>query len=203
MITVIDYGLGNVRAFLNLYKRLNIAAATATAPEQLLDARKLILPGVGSFDHAMTLLDRSGMRAMLDELVVERGVPVLGICVGMQILGKRSDEGRLPGLGWIDGEVRKLPHRASDAFRLPHMGWNDVVPAVPSALFEGLTQDARFYFLHSYYFHCHQRDKVLAETDYGLTFSSAVHAGNIFGVQFHPEKSHHFGMQLLKNFAEL
>ena len=203
MITVIDYGLGNVRAFLNLYKRLNIPAATATTPEQLRDARKLILPGVGSFDHAMTLLDRSGMRPLLDELVVGRGVPVLGICVGMQILGKRSDEGQLPGLGWIDGEVRKLPHKSGDAFRLPHMGWNDVAPAVPSALFEGLTQDARFYFLHSYYFHCHQRHNVLAETDYGLTFSSAVHTGNIFGVQFHPEKSHQFGTQLLTNFAEL
>jgi glutamine amidotransferase len=204
MITIIDYGLGNIMAFHNVYKRLNIPAAVARAAKDLEGASRLILPGVGSFDHAMELLAASGMRERLDELVLEHRLPVLGICVGMQILARSSEEGRYKGLGWIDGAVRRLhAERPETSLRLPHMGWNDVAPVTDSVLFAGLERDARFYFLHSYYFECAGRDSVLAETDYGSAFACAVHSRNIFGVQFHPEKSHQWGTRLLRNFAEV
>lgn len=204
MIAIVDYGLGNVLAFVNVYKRLNIPVAVAKTAGDLTGASKIILPGVGAFDHAMQRLEQSGMRQAIDQLVMQQGVPVLGICVGMQILASSSDEGTLPGLGWIAGQVRKfdvttLPHHT----HLPHMGWNDVMPVTDGGLFAGLEQDARFYFLHSYYFDCRQPQDTLAFSDYGIQFSSAVNHKNVYGVQFHPEKSHHFGSQLLKNFAEL
>lgn len=204
MITIIDYGLGNVLAFINVYKRLNIPVKVAKTPDDLVGASKIILPGVGAFDHAMQLLDQSGMRHEIDRLVQQQAVPILGVCVGMQMLAKSSDEGKLPGLSWIDGTVKKLDvSNMSQGTLLPHMGWNDVKPLVPGGLFKGMEQDARFYFLHSYYFDCHHREDTLAETEYGLNFSCAVKNRNVYGVQFHPEKSHHFGSQLLKNFAEL
>lgn len=204
MIVIIDYGLGNVLAFENVYRRLNIPVKVAKTADNLTDATKLILPGVGSFDHAMQQLDKSGMRHTLEQLVLQQGVPILGICVGMQMLANSSDEGKLPGLGWIDGIVRKfdvstLPHGT----HLPHMGWNDVKPLDNNRLFKSLEEDARFYFLHSYYFECHQPSNNLAVSDYGGEFSCAVNHKNVYGVQFHPEKSHHFGSQLLKNFEEL
>ena len=204
MIAIIDYGLGNVLAFVNVYRRLNIPVSVAKTAGDLTGASKLILPGVGAFDHAMQQLNQSGMRQAIEQLVLQQDVPVLGICVGMQILAKSSDEGKLPGLGWIDGTVRKfdvsnLPHGT----HLPHMGWNDVKPVVDGGLFKGMEQDARFYFLHSYYFDCHQTKDILAVCDYGVQFSCAVNHKNVYGVQFHPEKSHHFGSQLLKNFAEV
>ena len=179
--------------------------AVARTADELDGATRLILPGVGSFDHAMELLDASGMRARLDHLVLEQAVPVLGICVGMQILAGASEEGRLPGLGWVDGRVQRLhADRPGAKLRLPHMGWNDVSPVgVPSALFAGLEQDARFYFLHTYYFGCERAETMLAQCDYGGPFACAVHSRNVFGVQFHPEKSHQWGTRLLKNFAEV
>jgi glutamine amidotransferase len=204
MITIIDYGLGNVLAFANVYSRLNIPFAVAKYSQDLVSATKLILPGVGSYDHAMQQLNQSGMRMMVEKLVTNRCIPVLGICVGMQMLAKSSSEGTLPGLGWIDGEVKKfdisLMPRGTN---LPHMGWNDVKPVVDGGLFKDMRQDARFYFLHSYYFECHRQSDVLAVTDYGGQFSCAVKRDNVYGVQFHPEKSHNFGSQLLKNFAEI
>jgi glutamine amidotransferase len=204
MITVVDYGLGNIRAFVNLYKRLNVGVAVACTAEELAGASKVILPGVGAFDHAMQQLNASGMRETLNTLVLERRVPVLGICVGMQILALRSDEGVLPGLGWIRGRVKALRSLAvAEPLPLPHMGWNDVRPASKSPLFAGLEEEARFYFLHSYYFECESSSDALAHSFYGKEFACAVNAGNVYGVQFHPEKSHHFGTQLLKNFAEL
>ena len=204
MITIIDYGLGNILAFINVYKRLNVPVNVAKNAVELAGSTKLILPGVGAFDHAMQLLKQSGMRETLDNLVLQQGVPVLGICVGMQILALSSDEGKLSGLGWIDGQVKKfdvssLPHST----HLPHMGWNDIKPVTAHPLFVGLEKDARFYFLHSYYFKCNNAEDVLAESEYGATFSCTVRHKNIYGVQFHPEKSHHYGVQLLKNFAEL
>jgi glutamine amidotransferase len=204
MITIIDYGLGNVLAFVNVYSHLNIPVVVAKSVDDLAHATKLILPGVGSFDHAMQQLDRSGMRQSIEQLVLQQAMPVLGICVGMQMLAKSSDEGALPGLGWIDGAVKKFDVlKMPQGTNLPHMGWNDVAPVVDSGLFKGMEQDARFYFLHSYYFECHQQSDVLAVTDYGGSFTCAVHRENVYGVQFHPEKSHHFGTQLLKNFAEI
>lgn len=202
MITIIDYGLGNIRAFVNLYRRLDIPVRVARGSADVESAERIILPGVGAFDHAMHLLDGSGMRDSLDAVAASGRVPMLGICVGMQILAASSEEGNLRGLGWVAGEVRKLDATRA-AIRLPHMGWNDVAPVAQGGLFAGLERDARFYFLHSYYFACAEAGNMLAQTDYGTPFASAVRAGNIYGVQFHPEKSHHFGVRLLQNFAGL
>lgn len=204
MITIVNYGLGNIRAFANIYKRLNIPARIASSTDELADSEKIILPGVGAFDWAMTRLNHSGMRERLDDFVARQKCTVLGICVGMQIMAKRSDEGLLEGLGWIDAEVKKFDETTfTDQTRLPHMGWNDVSPRRNGCLFRGLESDARFYFLHSYYFSPQQEGDVLAVTDYNGSFASSVRAGNVFGVQFHPEKSHQWGIQLLRNFAEL
>lgn len=203
MLTIVDYGLGNVLAFANVYKRANVPFAIATNAEQLSGASRIVLPGVGSFDHAMERLDASGMRATLDTLVLERQVPVLGICVGMQMLAENSDEGRRSGLGWIKGRVRQFDVSSfTAATHLPHMGWNDVAPAQPGGLFAGLEDDARFYFLHSFYFECRDPADTLATANYGGEFACAVRSGNIHGVQFHPEKSHHYGTRLLTNFTD-
>ncbi|WP_308924064.1 imidazole glycerol phosphate synthase subunit HisH [Janthinobacterium sp. J1-1] len=204
MIHIVDYGLGNVQAFANMYKRLGFEATRAKTAAELSGATKIILPGVGAFDKAMELLDASGMRPVLEDLVVEKKVPVLGICVGMQILASASDEGTSAGLGWIPGRVRSFgSSEESSKLPLPHMGWNDVAPAPGSALFAGLESDARFYFLHSFFFDSSDPAHVSARATYGLNFGCAVSSGNVHGVQFHPEKSHHYGALLLKNFAEL
>jgi glutamine amidotransferase len=204
MITIIDYGLGNLLAFTNIYSRLNIPVAVAKCSSDLVNATRLILPGVGSFDHAMRQFDRSGMRQQIEQLVLEKRMPVLGICVGMQMLAKESEEGVLPGLGWIEGTVRRFDLATMPrGTYLPHMGWNDVKPVTDGGLFSGMEHNARFYFLHSYYFQCHQQADVLAITGYGNQFACAVRRDNVYGAQFHPEKSHHFGSQLLKNFGEI
>jgi imidazole glycerol-phosphate synthase subunit HisH len=204
MIAIVHYGLGNVHALAEIYKRLGIGAMLAETPEQLRSAQRIVLPGVGAFDWAMTRLNDSGLRAALEHAVGVERKPVLGICVGMQMLASRSDEGRLPGLGWIAGDVKRFDVSAfSHPTHLPHMGWNDVEPRGDSRLFAGLDAASRFYFLHSYYFAPLHAHDVLASTSYHGTFASAVGAGNVFGVQFHPEKSHQWGIRLLKNFAEL
>jgi glutamine amidotransferase len=182
---------------------MNIPVVIAKNEAQLSHAEKIILPGVGSFDWAISRLNASGMRECLDELVVECKIPVLGVCVGMQMMAAGSDEGKLQGLGWIDARVMHL-HSIGDqgSLPLPHMGWNDVSPVTSDCLFKGIV-DPRYYFLHSYYFEATNDRDVLATTVYGERFASAVRVGNIFGTQFHPEKSHQWGIQLLKNFAEL
>jgi glutamine amidotransferase len=204
MIHIVDYGLGNIQAFANMYKRLGFETKRAKTAADLDGATKIILPGVGAFDHAMEQLDASGMRPVLEHLVKERQVPVLGICVGMQILASSSEEGKLAGLGWVPGRVRSFRTTPQSAqLPMPHMGWNDVIPADETPLFKGLEADSRFYFLHSFYFDCESAGHALARASYGFEFSCAVAAGNVYGVQFHPEKSHHYGAALLKNFAEL
>ena len=204
MITIIDYGLGNIQAFVNTYKRLNIDVTVAKTAAQLVGANHLILPGVGAFDHAMDLLHDAGMRSALDELVLEKKVPVLGICVGMQILADASDEGAAQGLGWIPGRVRAFRSDAlASAMPLPHMGWNDVDPVAGNKLFRGIETESRFYFLHSFFFECADSKYAAATASYGTDFACVVQSDNVYGVQFHPEKSHHFGAALLKNFAEL
>ncbi len=204
MITIIDYGLGNIQAFANIYKRLGLPVRIASTSEDLAGAKRIILPGVGAFDWAMTRLNKSGMRERLEKLVLEDACPVLGVCVGMQMLAKCSDEGDLPGLGWIDADVRRFDESTfTHQTHLPHMGWNDVLPKDSDTLFRDLEVGSRFYFLHSYYFVPRKEEDVLATADYNGTFTSSVRSKNIFGVQFHPEKSHHWGIQLLKNFAEI
>lgn len=204
MIAIVDYGLGNIKAFAHVYKSLNISFVIAKHLDDLLYAKKLILPGVGAFDHAMEQLNNSGMRMLLDELVLNKKIPVLGVCVGMQMLANYSEEGKLPGLKWIDGEVKKLVQPSNkDSYYIPHMGWNNINPIKSNNLLNGLDENSRFYFLHSYYFHCIDSADSIAVTNYGIEFSSVVNRNNIYGVQFHPEKSHTWGVQVLKNFAEL
>jgi glutamine amidotransferase len=201
MITLVDYGLGNIQAFANIYKSLGIACSIARDSDQLSRASRLILPGVGAFDWAMQRLEASGLRTTLDYLVLSRQVPVLGICVGMQMMANRSEEGRLPGLGWIPGVVKRFDESLlSSKSSLPHMGWNDITPKA-HLLFANVSHP-RYYFLHSYYFLPASVDHVLAEAEYGEHFAAAVCKEHVIGVQFHPEKSHHWGIQLLRNFAE-
>lgn len=204
MITLIDYGVGNIFAFQNVYKRLDIPTRIAKTASDLDDAQKLILPGVGAFDYAMGQLNASGMRDKLDELVLEKKIPIIGICVGMQMMGNRSDEGTSAGLQWIDADILKFDESfIQQRTKLPHMGWNDVSPVTGHPLFIGLEQDAIFYFLHSYFFKCNRQDDSIAISDYGISFTSAVNAENVYGIQFHPEKSHQYGEKLLHNFAQL
>jgi imidazole glycerol-phosphate synthase subunit HisH len=202
MIAIVNYGLGNVHAIANIYNRLNIDVCIASTADDLKKADRVILPGVGAFDWAMTRLNASGMRELLEDLVVGQGRPVLGICVGMQMMAHKSEEGVLDGLGWIGGKVKRFETGSCRAkMRLPHMGWNDVEAACDNGLFHGLGNSARFYFLHSYFFHTHDQNHVYACTDYFGAFASSVRSNNVYGVQFHPEKSHQWGIQLLKNFS--
>ena len=203
MIGVIDYGLGNVQAFLDIYKRLNISAIAVKESADLLACDKFILPGVGAFDWAMQSLENSGMRSALEKLILQDKRPVLGVCVGMQMLANRSDEGVLNGLGWIPGDIKKFDEAHFDRLpHLPHMGWNDVKVTQEDSLLAGIA-DPQFYFLHSYYFLPQDAGNSIGTTEYGGSFASVVAKGNVYGTQFHPEKSHHWGMSLLKNFAKL
>ena len=202
MIGIVSYGLGNIAAFATMYRRLGIPAGIVTTPAEVRAASRLVLPGVGAFDWAMRRLNESGMRDALDEQVCARGVPVLGVCVGMQMMACRSAEGTLDGLGWLPGTVESLHGRDSGGrLNVPHMGWNDVSPSNGAGLFRGLESGARFYFLHSYFFVPSDSRDIAAVAEYGGPFVCSVHARNVYGVQFHPEKSHGWGVELLKNFA--
>lgn len=205
MIRVVDYGIGNIQAFLNLFKRIGVEAARADTSDLLLDASHLVLPGVGHFDHAMQKLNDSGLRSRLEQLVLEECIPILGICVGMQMLATSSDEGSLPGLNWIPGHVRSFEeNKKCSGLPMPHMGWNVLMPSPCSKLFsKGFNQSPEFYFLHSYFFDALDSEYVSATASYGFEFDAAISRGHIHGVQFHPEKSHHWGEQLIKNFVEL
>jgi glutamine amidotransferase len=205
MICIVDYGVGNVQAFLNLFKRLGVDACRGDKPEILADAERLVLPGVGHFDHAMQRLNDSGMRPKLEELVLGKKVPVIGICVGMQMLAQGSDEGTLAGLNWVPGRVRAFSTQPKSVdLPMPHMGWNELQPRSQDKLFsKGFEKAPQFYFLHSYFFDAEDKKDVAATANYGLDFDAVVSRGHIHGVQCHPEKSHHWGEQLLKNFLEL
>jgi len=200
MIGIIDYGVGNLKAFAHVYKRLNIDYKIVSNHEELDNITKIILPGVGSFDHAMLKLNHSGLKEKLEECVLVQNIPVLGVCIGMQMLADSSDEGTMPGLGWIKGTVKKM--KCSGA-PLPHMGWNQLMFSKKHPLFDDLDQTARFYFLHSYYFESDDPEHNLAFSHYYNNFTSMVNRGNIYGIQCHPEKSHYNGVTLLKNFAGL
>lgn len=204
MITIIDYGSGNIKAIQNIYKQLNVSCVISKSPSDILSASKLVLPGVGAFDETMLQLQSAGIIDALNEAVIHKKVPIMGVCVGMQIMASRSDEGSLPGLGWVDAEVKKFPlEYISGKPKLPHMGWNSVVLVKQSSLLDNVDCQKGFYFLHSYYFSCLESDDVIATTTYGKDFTSVISKGNIYGVQFHPEKSHSNGMTVFKNFSEL
>jgi len=204
MIGIIDYGLGNIKAFANIYHRLHIPVKILHKSEDFAEVSKLILPGVGAFDHAIKTFNDSGMRDITESMVLDQKIPVIGICVGMQMLASSSEEGVLPVLGWIAGEVKRFDaSKIEYETHLPHMGWNDVEVNKQSILFNDLESLPRFYFLHSYYFHCANPENIIASSQYGDTFTCVVGNDNIYGVQFHPEKSHQFGVKLLENFSKI
>ena len=204
MIGIINYGSGNVQAIANIYNRTNFSYKIIETPDQLKFVDKLILPGVGDFDETIKVLDSSGLRNALNEEVLVKKKPVLGICVGMQILCNDSEEGSQKGLGWINGNVKKFDIlKIKDKPFIPHMGWNNVEPQINHDLFKKIDIQLGFYFVHSYYFQPFSSSNILGTTFYGEEFTSAVFNNNIFGVQFHPEKSHSNGIQLLSNFASI
>jgi glutamine amidotransferase len=204
MIGIIDYGSGNVQAIATIYKNLNIDYLIISDPGDLKKANKLVLPGVGAFDATMQQLIDSGLRDELNNLVINKKVPILGICVGLQVMGFGSDEGDLQGLGWIPGTVKKFNiNKIESKPKLPHMGWNTIIDIQKHNLFKGIDNEFGFYFVHSFYFECVSEDNILATSNYGTDFTSAIYSGHIIGTQFHPEKSHGNGVLLFKNFAQL
>lgn len=201
MIAIIDYDVGNIAAVANMLRRIGVPGTITAQPEAVERAERIILPGNGSYDACMRNLRATGLLPILEDKVLRQGTPLLGICVGAQMLGKSSEEGREPGLGWLDMEVRRFPD--IPGLRIPHMGWTQVEPTEPrSVMAQGLQDDARFYFVHSYYLAPGDPADVMLKARYGIEFAAGVARGNIFGVQFHPEKSHRFGKQLLTNFVK-
>lgn len=203
MIAIIDYGSGNVGAIMNILRQRKIPHLLSGDLVELEQADRYILPGVGAFDPTMQTLLDAGIVDVLNEQVLERGKPILGICVGMHLLAEGSDEGELPGLGWISGRVRRIDTAQLPAApRLPHMGWNSVSVSKGAQLFDGIDPEHGFYFLHSYYFDATDPAHVAARVDYGGALPCAVERANVFGMQFHPEKSHGNGIRIFANFAE-
>lgn len=201
MITIVDYGMGNLGSIRNMLKKIGFDSEITSDAGRIAAATKLILPGVGAFDAGMESLERSGLIPVLGERVIGARVPILGICLGMQLMTHGSTEGIRRGLGWIDAQALRL-QPTNAGLKVPHMGWNLVRPMREAALIDALPDEPRFYFVHSYYILCERPEDVLLTTTYGEPFHSGLHRGNVWGVQFHPEKSHKFGMHLLHNFAE-
>ena len=201
MITVVDYGMGNLGSIENMLNKIKVPVNVTSDLNEITNSSKLLLPGVGKFDAAMNRINNSGLREVLDEKVLNQKIPVLGICLGMQLLTCSSEEGVIPGLGWIKASTKKFP--TFNDLKVPHMGWNIVDVSNESLLTQSLPKESRFYFVHSYCVHVHNPNNSILKTNYGIEFDSAISHGNVFGTEFHPEKSHKFGMQLLKNFASI
>lgn len=201
MIVIVNYGVGNLFSVQNMLRKAGAQASISCIPQEILAADKLLLPGVGHFDYGMKMLNQTGLRDTLDRFALELRRPVLGICLGAQILGLSSDEGDTSGLGWIDMRCRRLP--AAPGLRVPHMGWNQVSLKHPSPLFANADTDARYYFVHSYYMECANVSDVVGTSQHGIEFTCAVQRANIYGTQFHPEKSLRHGFALMRAFAEL
>jgi imidazole glycerol-phosphate synthase subunit HisH len=211
MVTIVDYGVGNLASIANMVRKAGTDGVVSSDPAVVAAATKLILPGVGAFDRGMANLEERGLIPALNERVLGSRVPTLGLCLGMQLLGRGSEEGTRPGLGWLAAHSRRFKFPADSALKVPHMGWNFIEPALrlrsghatPAALVNNLPAEPRFYFVHSYYLACDHPDDVMCWTTYGGRFASGIHHGNLWGTQFHPEKSHSFGLALLRNFLAL
>ncbi|MGA2406160.1 MAG: imidazole glycerol phosphate synthase subunit HisH [Bacteroidales bacterium] len=203
MITIVDYGMGNLGSVANMLKKIGSKSIITSDVNDLQKAEKIILPGVGAFDTAIRRIDEMGLRKIISEIVLNKKIPLLGICLGMQLLMESSEEGVLPGLGLIKGKAYHFKNHLTNGYKIPHMGWNEVTISNPGLLTKGYHDEIRFYFVHSYFVRVDNESDSMMKCDYGLEFDAALQHENIFGAQFHPEKSHRFGMLFLKNFASL
>lgn len=203
MIIIIDYGMGNLGSIYNMFKHINVESKISKDLDDISKAEKILLPGVGRFDAAIERIRENGLKEILDQKVLVEKVPILGICLGMQILTTESEEGKLKGLNWITAQTKKFLF-SDNHFKIPHMGWKMVRSAKENPLTDNLPAESRFYFVHSYYVKVEDEKNTLLKTNYGgIEFDSAIHKDNIWGTQFHPEKSHKFGIKLLENFAKI
>jgi len=204
MIAIVDYGMGNVGSVLNMFRKIGVSAVISRDPRVIADARALVLPGVGAFDHGMRRLQETGLIPLMERRVLENGIPILGICLGLQLLTLKSEEGGGSGLGWLQARTVRFRFTASEhvGLKIPHMGWNDVRCRATSADWPSLAGQPRFYFVHSYHLECDHEENIVATAHYGYEIPAVVTRGNVSGTQFHPEKSHKYGMALLRDFAE-
>lgn len=205
MITIIDYEMGNVGSIANMFKYIGVESTIESDPDKIKKASKILLPGVGSFDMAMKKIQEKGLDEVLNEKALKEQIPILGICLGMQLLTHGSEEGELNGLGWIPAKTIRFKNRIDNKLKIPHMGWNIVKKHQKSSLTEGFEafDESKFYFVHSYFVEVEDEKNSILKTEYGVKFDSAIEKDNIFGVQFHPEKSHKFGMKIFENFARI
>jgi len=192
--------MGNLASIQNMFKKVGISAKMITTADEILEAQALVIPGVGKFDNAIRQIDERGLRKALDKAALTRMIPILGICLGMQLMTRGSEEGHFPGLGWINADTR-LMEGAAQGLRVPHMGWNSLSIKKPNPYFDNSITEHRFYFVHAYVVHCDDPTDVLTTTQYGSQFVSAFSVGNLLGVQFHPEKSHKFGASFFRHYA--
>lgn len=202
-ILIVDYGMGNLSSVSKKLKRLGVEALISSDKSEIQNAQKLILPGVGHFSKAVENIKNLGLWDVLNYRVLNDKIPILGICLGMQLMAKYSEEGNCEGFGWFDANVIKFRIENTLKYKIPHMGWNQIKNLKQSSLTKGLQADSEFYFVHSFHFQCNNEEDVLNETDYAYPFVSAVEKGNIYGVQYHPEKSHDSGEIMLNNFINL
>lgn len=202
IISVLDYGCGNIRSVIRMLEKAGASANRVLTPEEVREAQALVLPGVGAFDHGMGALMERGLDRALNDAVNNHAVPVLGICLGMQLMCRGSEEGRLPGLGWFDAQATRFPDPGLTRLPVPHMGWNTLRITKQNALLSADESDQRFYFVHSYRIRCNDPGDVVATCEYGDDFVAAFSKANLFGAQFHPEKSHRFGLAMMRRFVE-
>lgn len=202
-IIIIDYGMGNLRSVQKKFQKIGVNATISNNPLLIANATKLVLPGVGHFAHGIKKLKELEIWDVLNDSVLKNKTPILGICLGMQLMAKYSTEGDVEGLGWFDADVVKFQIKDKLKYKVPHMGWNNAVVNKETPLFQGITKEAMFYFVHSYHIKCNTDEDIVTTTDYEYKFTSAIQKKNIYGTQFHPEKSHDAGERLIKNFVDI